>query len=999
MVHTAYDSVELLKGSPARIDTIASYASKLLLGCSNGSLLIYSPSSATISSDDVAASSPDAEIRREAYALERSVSGFWKRAPVAMEVCRSRDLLLSLSEWIALHRLPNLETVVAVGRTKGANIYSWDDRRGFLCVGRQKRVGIYRLDGGREFVEVKEFGVPDVVKSMAWCGENICLGIRKEYMIMNSMTGALSEVFPSGRSAPPLVIPLPSGELLLGKDNIGVFVDQNGKLLQDGRICWSEAPASVVIHRPYAVARLPRHIEIRSLRAPNPLIQTVVLRDVRLLLQTNNCVLAALGNSVYCLFPVPLGAQIVQLTASGDFEEALALCKLLPPEDSTLRVAKESSIHLRYGHSLFDNGSYEESMEQFLASQVDITYVMALYPSIILPKVLSIAEPEKLQDLTDTSQLSRESSDASDEIESSSLQLQTSDDKSTLEMKKMSHNALMALVKYLQKKRYGIIERATAEVTDEVVSGAVQDSMTLSDLYRPKTSSKKRSKAHISSVARERATILDTALVQALLLTGQSFGAVELLKGLNYCDLRICDDFLRERNYYTVLLELYKSNEMHREALNLLNNLVEESNSSVTNSELGQKFKPQMIIDYLKPLCTSDPMLVLESSLHVLESCPTETIELFLSENVPADLVNSYLKQHAPYMQSMYLELMLSMSENGINPNLQNELVQIYLSEVLEWYKDLKEEQKWDEKTYSPTRKKLIFALEGISGYNAEVLLKRLPSDALFEERAILLGKLNQHHLALSLYVHKLQLPELAVAYCDRIYAAGSQQPSKPYANIYLTLLQVYLNPRRTTKEIERRIVPIPSQNPGNQRSGFTKLKGGRMAKKIAEIEGADDTRISLSSTDSSRSDGDGDELAEEGGPIMLNEALDLLSQRWDKINGAQALKLLPRETKLQNLLPFLEPLLKKSSEHRRNCSVVKNLIFRSNLQVKEDLYSCRQTVLKIDGDSTCSLCHKRIGTSAFAVYPNGRTLVHFVCFRDSQRIKAVRGAPPMKHI
>jgi hypothetical protein len=66
-------------------------------------------------------------------------------------------------------------------------------------------------------VEVKEFGVPDVVKSMSWCGENICLGIRREYMILNASNGALSEVFTSGRLAPPLVVPLPSGELLLGK--------------------------------------------------------------------------------------------------------------------------------------------------------------------------------------------------------------------------------------------------------------------------------------------------------------------------------------------------------------------------------------------------------------------------------------------------------------------------------------------------------------------------------------------------------------------------------------------------------------------------------------------------------------------------------------------------------------------------------------------------------------------------------------------------------------
>lgn len=82
--------------------------------------------------------------------------------------------------------------------------------------------------------------------------------------------------------------------------------------------------------------------------------------------------------------------------------------------------------------------------------------------------------------------------------------------------------------------------------------------------------------------------------------------------------------------------------------------------------------------------------------------------------------------------------------------------MQIYLSEVLEWHEDLCSQGKWEEKNYSPTRKKLLSALESISGYNPEGLLKRLPSDALYEERAILLGKMNQHELALSLYVHKV---------------------------------------------------------------------------------------------------------------------------------------------------------------------------------------------------------------------------------------------------
>lgn len=90
-------------------------------------------------------------------------------------------------------------------------------------------------------------------------------------------------------------------------------------------------------------------------------------------------------------------------------------------------------------------------------------------------------------------------------------------------------------------------------------------------------------------------------------------------------------------------------------------------------------------------------------------------------------------------------------------------LVQIYLSEVLEWHMDVISQNKWDEKMYTPTRKKLLSTLESISGHIPEALLKRLPADALYEERAILLGKMNQHEFALSLYVHKVDLKYVSV--------------------------------------------------------------------------------------------------------------------------------------------------------------------------------------------------------------------------------------------
>ncbi|XP_057759915.1 vacuolar sorting protein 39 [Arachis stenosperma] len=992
MVHSAYDCVELVADCPSKIDAVESYGSKLLAACSDGSLRIYSPQSHSQPSDH------HSPLHQEPYALEKTLAGFARRPLISMEVLHSRELLLSLSESIAFHRLPSFETFAVITKAKGANAFDWDDRRGFLCFARQKRVCIFRHDGGRGFVEVKEFGVPDVVKSMCWCGENICLGIRREYVILNATNGALSEVFTSGRLAPPLVVSLPSGELLLGKENIGVFVDQNGKLLPEGRICWSEAPTEVVIQKPYAAALLPRFVEIRSLRDPYPLIQTVVLRNVRHIRHSNNSVILALDNSIHGLFPVPLGAQIVQLTASGNFEEALSLCKLLPPEDASLRAAKEGSIHIRYAHYLFENGSYEEAMEHFLASQVDITYVLSLYPSIILPKTTIVHEPEKLDIYGDASYLPRGSSGLSDDMEyPSTSHMLESDEHVALESKKTSHNMLMALIKYLQKKRNSFIEKATAEGTEEVVLDAVGNNF--ASYNRFKKTNKGRGSIPISSGAREMASILDTALLQALLLTGQSSAALELLRGLNYCDLKICEEILQKGNHHAALLELYKFNSLHREALELLHKLVEESKSS--QSEITHRFKPEDIVEYLKPLCGTDPILVLEFSMLVLENCPTQTIELFLSGNIPADMVNSYLKQHSPNMQARYLELMLAMNENAISGNLQSEMVNIYLSEVLDWYTDLCAQQKWDEKVYSPTRKKLLSALESISGYNPETLLKRFPPDALYEERAILLGKMNLHELALSLYVHKLNVPEMALSYCDRVYESMHQTSVKYPNNIYLTLMQIYLNPRRTTASFEDKIINLLSpQNTTTRKVGSAtsvKPKGTRVTKKIASIEGAEDTKVSSSSTDSSRSDGDGDEFSEDGSTIMLDKVLDLLGRRWDRINGAHALKLLPRETKLQDLLSFLGPLVRKSSEMQRNCSVIKSLRQSENLQVKDELYSQRKAAVKISSESMCSLCHKKIGTSVFAIYPNGSTLVHFVCFRDSQNMKAVAKGSQMR--
>lgn len=104
----------------------------------------------------------------------------------------------------------------------------------------------------------------------------------------------------------------------------------------------------------------------------------------------------------------------------------------------------------------------------------------------------------------------------------------------------------------------------------------------------------------LNSGAREMAAILDTALLQALLHTSQSGAAIELLKGVNYCDVKICEEILMKSKNYSALLELFKNNAMHHEALKLLSQLLEESKSNQSQTEVTQTFSPELIIEYLK---------------------------------------------------------------------------------------------------------------------------------------------------------------------------------------------------------------------------------------------------------------------------------------------------------------------------------------------------------------------------------------------------------------
>jgi len=112
------------------------------------------------------------------------------------------------------------------------------------------------------------------------------------------------------------------------------------------------------------------------------------------------------------------------------------------------------------------------------------------------------------------------------------------------------------------------------------------------------------------------------------------------------------------------------------------------------------------------------------------------------------------------------------------------------LDKVQQELSDMKEGHD-NSATISEARSRLLHFLDDSQHYRPTRILVRLPSDALFEERAILLSRIGQHEQALKVYVYKLRNYRMAEEYCNRIFRNDPEQ-GRP---MYLTLLCVYLQP------------------------------------------------------------------------------------------------------------------------------------------------------------------------------------------------------------
>lgn len=145
---------------------------------------------------------------------------FSRKAIVQITIIEKLNLMISLSDYVInVHDIPSFNLRASLSKTKGCHLYAIDTSKTpiTLCAAIKRKLLIFTWQNN-EFVETKELAIPDVAKSLIWCGDSICIGFKREYNFIHVQTGAMSELFPTGKGG-PLSTHLPNEQILLSRDS------------------------------------------------------------------------------------------------------------------------------------------------------------------------------------------------------------------------------------------------------------------------------------------------------------------------------------------------------------------------------------------------------------------------------------------------------------------------------------------------------------------------------------------------------------------------------------------------------------------------------------------------------------------------------------------------------------------------------------------------------------------------------------------------------------
>ena len=641
-----------------------------------------------------------------------------------------------------------------------------------LCAAVKKKVVLYRWDGQRAgtFVELRELALLDVARTMAWADASVLVGMRREYALVNAVTGAATSLFPMGRTgASPFAARSAEDGLLVLRDNVTVFLNLDGSAAREHGVVWTEPPLCFVCAAPFLVALLPRmSVEVRMLAAAAAnFAQMIPIRGARAIA----CKPSASGaggpvcyvatpTALFRLVQTPLPRLVDRLVAGREFAVALTLCDSLPRDDPA-SAAKVRAVRLSYAYALFAQAQFRQSLDLFCDLSVDPLMVVALYPQLLPPGFKLFQKGKQEQE---------------DE------QVQPPDTRDLM-MGPTKVPAYKALLGYLLQTRGDV---CTEECLAESAASAVRECETD---YRGCAG------APGAASTVPPATVFDTALLKVCVALGDDKQISALCNAPSCCHAGEAAATLGAAGRYTDLVQLYCAKGLHARALELL------------AAPAGPLADPALVVKYLRRLGRAHKDLVFAHAQRLLRADGALALTVFTENahvNTPDELpraeVLALLKACAPRQVVPYLEFLVTEGRET-RTAFHDELAFQYLDTLRALYAaagGFPTKRPFPEPGAEPgeigaCRRALLHFLETSDHYRPEALLTgmRIPVAGLFEERAVVLSKIGSHDKALAIYALDLGSSARAEAYCRAHYAEDREGAR----DVYLTLLQVYLRP------------------------------------------------------------------------------------------------------------------------------------------------------------------------------------------------------------
>nr|CAG4715111.1 unnamed protein product [Naegleria fowleri] len=896
MGHTAFEYFQLLDGLN-KVESLCVMGNTLFVATTDGTLSLY-----------------NLQYDKKAGSKERfTCTSFSKktqfsRKPIT-QMCSVPELgiLICLTDgFIKLYTLSMLREIDTLKNQKqnplkGCMFFALKKHNGefTMAVASKKKITILQY-GSKEstFKYQQELVLPDAAKSINWSGDKLCVGFKKEYSLIDTQkVGSVPQkLFDTGVSQQTtLGLSLPN-ETIVVVSNIGVTLNFSGKPTRSHGIGWSEFPNMIAYLKPYLITPLSVFVEIRILSSTikkETFIQSLPLKDIIATSQQNfidldqpdnmdqgmgvgfklrteldrddtidpeNRVFLASKSSIYVLVMKQFDLQAEELLSNQQYELALHLCETVENTRYKIEDWRVSSIHTQYGFHLFAKGEFDKAMEHFDKTKDDPRMIISLFPDLLPPKSsFKVSLPYTVQEQTKIDQYLKD-------IE-------------------QRNKALQALIQYL--------------------------------LHRRTPSDKE-----LNEQAQDEAEAVDTALLKALLYTNDPH-VEDFLSSPNRCNIFDSQKTLHSHQKFRELVIFYKTKGLHERALELLKLLGDKSSSSTAFYTDLMGVMPT--VNYLRDLqqAGEGKQYIMEFSKWVLQAEPLRGLKIFQVPNCPFNVneVISHLElfDHTLAMKIAYLEHLIKV-EKSTDPNLHNQLLLLYLEYVTKYSSPKSNYEEDNTKgllfTCKDIKHRMNDFLSHSQYYHPEKMLSRFPFDSLYEERAILLSRINRHSQALTIYVTKLESIEKAEKYCMDHYNPEGTEESR---EIFLILLKMIL-----------------------QQSG--------------------------TNTDSNN--------------MFFEDAIGLLERHFSKIDLIKALKLLPENVPVIELMRYFEAVMRSHTEQKRKVQIMKNISRSENLQVQEQVIGERKRLVKIKSDRICPVCKKRIGMSAFVCYPNG-IVTHYICSKN----------------